>query len=339
VDSLAEGFSGKKVLITGGLGFIGSNLAHRLVALGADVTLVDAMIPGYGGNLHNVHEIRDRVHINFSDIRDRNSINYLVRDKDCVFHLAGQVDHILSLSDPFPDIDMNIRGTAVVVEAVKAYAPNARVVYTGTRGQYGPAVKLPVREDNPMHPRGLYELSNMTAEKIMLLYNEHHGIASTVLRLTNIYGPRAQMKHSRYGVVNWFVRVALDGGTIKVFGKGDLMRDFLYVDDAVQAILTSAEKDAAVGEVFNVGRDTPSNFLELAKKVVEIAGTGAWEFAPFSKERAMQEPGHFYSDTTKIRNALGWEAEISLEDGLRRTIEFYKRHRDHYWNQSESQGT
>lgn len=337
MDTLEAALKNKKVLITGGLGFIGSNLARRLVELGADITVVDAMLPGYGGNLFNIEGIADRIRINFSDIRDVHTMNYLVRDQEIVFHLAGQVDHILSLTNPFPDIDINIRGSAVVMEAVREHAPAARVVYTGTRGQYGPAVSLPVGEDTPMNPKGLYELSNLTAEKMMLLYNDKHDVATSVLRLTNIYGPRAQMHHSRYGVVNWFVRVALDDGTIKVFGKGDIKRDFLYVDDAVEAILLTAVRDEAIGEVFNVGVDIPSNFLELAERIISIAGTGRWEFAPFSPERAKQEPGDFYSDITKIRNALGWEPATDLDTGLRSTIEFYKQHRSHYWDAGPSQ--
>jgi UDP-glucose 4-epimerase len=325
-------FEGKRVLVTGGLGFIGSNLAHRLAALGARVTIVDAMLPGYGGNLFNIEGLEQSVRVNFSDIRDAHSMNYLVRDQEIVFHLAGQVDHILSLTNPYPDIDINIRGSAVVMEAVRRHAPSARVVYTGTRGQYGPTVSLPVREDAPMNPMGLYELSNLTAEKMMLMYSGRHGVATSVLRLTNIYGPRAQMLHSRYGVVNWFVRLALDGETIPVFGTGGIKRDFLFVDDAVEAILLAAVREEAVGEVFNVGRDAPSNFLELAKQVIEIAGSGRWEFAPFSPERAMQEPGDFYSDITKIRRMLGWEPRIELTEGLRRTIEYYRRHRERYWS-------
>lgn len=329
--SVYDNFKGKNALITGGLGFIGSNLAIRLVELGANVTVVDAMLPGYGGNLFNIKEIEDRIRINFSDIRDWHSMNYLVRGQDYIFHLAGQVDHILSLSDPFPDIDINIRGSAVVMEAVRSNAPGARVVYTGTRGQYGSIVELPASENAPMNPKGLYELSNLTAEKMMLLYNDTHKVATTALRLTNIYGPRAQMQHSRYGVVNWFVRIALDSGTIKVFGEGNIKRDFLFVDDAVEAILLSAVKDEARGEVFNVGRDTPSNFLELAKKVIEVAGMGTWQFAPFSAERAKQEPGDFYSDISKIRKSLGWEPKTDLETGLRKTIDFYREHKQRYW--------
>jgi UDP-glucose 4-epimerase len=331
MNGIENELKGKRALITGGLGFIGSNLARRLVGLEMDVTVIDAMLPGYGGNLFNIGDVADRIRVNFSDIRDVPSMNYLVRDRDIIFHLAGQVDHILSLTNPFPDIDINIRGSAVVMEAVREHAPGARVVYTGTRGQYGPAVSLPVSESTPMNPMGLYELSNLTAEKMMLLYNDRHGIATSVLRLTNIYGPRAQMRHSRYGVVNWFVRIALDDDTIEVFGEGDILRDFLYVDDAVEAILLAAVKEEAVGEVFNVGRDTPCNFRELAERVVAIAGTGKWEFAPFTPERAKQEPGDFYSDISKIRTQLGWEPRVDLDAGLRKTIEYYREHRDRYW--------
>lgn len=335
MDTIAHALNGKRVLITGGLGFIGSNLARRLVDAGADITVVDAMLPGYGGNLFNIEGIAGRIRVNFSDIRDVHSMNYLVRDQDIVFHLAGQVDHILSLTNPFPDIDINIKGSAVLMEAVRTNAPRARVVYTGTRGQYGPAVHLPVDENTPMNPKGLYELSNLTAEKMMLLYNDKHDVATSVLRLTNIYGPRAQMHHSRYGVVNWFIRIAIEDGTIAVFGAGDIKRDFLYVDDAVDAILLAAVREEAVGEVFNVGVDVPSNFLELAERVIAIAGTGRWEFAPFSPERAKQEPGDFYSDITKIRKTLGWEPKTGLEAGLRATIDYYRRHRRHYWNPAE----
>lgn len=339
MKSLVDSFKGKNVIITGGLGFIGSNLARRLVGLGAKVTVIDAMLPGYGGNLFNIHGIENAIRVNFSDIRDAHSMNYLVRGCDIVFHLAGQVDHILSLTNPFPDIDINIRGSAVVMEAVRENAPRARVVYTGTRGQYGPDVKLPVDENTPMNPMGLYELTNLTAEKMMLLYSNKHDVTTTVLRLTNIYGPRAQMRHSRYGVVNWFIRKALDDGTIEVFGKGDIKRDFLYVDDAVEAILLAAVRDEAAGEVFNVGRNDYSNFLELAKKVTALAGTGRWEFAPFSPERAKQEPGDFYSDITKIRNVLGWAPKVDLDTGLRMTIEYYRKYRHHYWGADEKGST
>jgi UDP-glucose 4-epimerase len=324
-------FVGARCLITGGLGFIGSTLAIRLVELGAQVTLVDAMIPEYGGNLFNIEPIKDRVTINFGDICDRHAMNWLVRGQDYVFHLAGQVSHIMSMQDPFPDIEYNIKGTAVIMEALRHYSPGARVVFTGTRGQYGPAVRLPVDEEAPTNPKGIYEISNLTAEKIVKLYCEVHGIQSAMLRLTNVYGPRAQMKHSQYGVANWFVRMVLDNKPIQVFGDGSILRDFLYVDDCVEAILAAATCDAACGEVMNVGMDKPSNFRELAETIVEVAGCGEWVFAPFTPERRAQEPGDFYSDISKIRRILGWEPTLSLADGLARTIAYYRANKQYYW--------
>ncbi len=327
------GFRGARALVTGGLGFTGSNLAIGLAEAGAEVTIVDAMIPGYAGNLFNIAPIESRVTVNFCDVRDVNAMNHLARGHDYVFHLAGQVDHILSLSDPFPDIDINIKGTAVVMEALRRHNPTAKLIYTGTRGQYGPAVSLPVNEEAPTHPKGIYEVSNLTAEKIIQVYNDAHGIAAVLLRLTNIYGPRAQMKHPRYGVVNWFVRLAVDDETIQVFGDGRILRDFLYIDDAVEAIMMSALAPEAVGEVLNVGIDKPTDFVELAETVIDVAGSGRWEFAPFTPERKAQEPGDFYSDISKIRRLAGWAPRTSLRDGLRQTVEFYRAHKAHYWGE------
>ncbi len=325
-------FPGSNCLITGGLGFIGSSLALRLVELGAHVTLVDAMIPEYGGNLFNIKLIQDRVTINFGDICDAHAMNWLVRGQDYVFHLAGQVSHIMSMSDPFPDIEFNIKGTAVIMEALRNSNPQAKLVFTGTRGQYGPAVKLPVNEEAPTNPKGIYEISNLTAEKIIQVYNDVHGIRSVLLRLTNIYGPRAQMKHPHYGVANWFIRMAIDGQTIPVFGDGCILRDFLYVDDCVEALLMSAVCEEAIGEILNVGVDKPTSFVELAEAIVAIAGDAAcWEFAPFTLERKAQEPGDFYSDISKIKRIVGWEPVTCLEEGLRRTLAYYRRFKAYYW--------
>lgn len=324
-------FKNKEVLITGGVGFIGSNLAIKLVKAGAKVTILDAMIEGHGGNLFNIEPIKEEVHINFSDVRNKNIINYTVRDKEYIFHLAGQNDHILSLTNPFPDIDINIKGSAVLLEACKKNNRDAKLVYTGTRGEYGPAAKLPVSEDAPINPKGIYELSNLTAQRLFKIYHDNHGVQSVTLRLTNIYGERAQMKHSRFGVANWFIRQAIDGETIKVFGDGTILRDFLCVDDTVDAIWMCALCDKAYGEVFNVGYDKPSSFLELAKAIIKIAESGQWEFAAFTPERAAQEPGDFFSDIAKIKKIVGWEPKTSLEEGLERTINYYRQYKRFYW--------
>jgi UDP-glucose 4-epimerase len=327
----ADAFRGKRVLITGGLGFIGSSLAIRLVEAGAKVTLVDAMIPDYGGNLFNIEPVRDKVTINFGDICDRHAMDWLVRGQDLVFHLAGQVSHVMSLTDPYPDLEYNIKGTVVVMEALRRFNPRARVVFTGTRGQYGPATRLPVSEEAPTNPKGIYEISNLTAEKIIQVYDHIHGISTVLLRLTNVYGPRAQMKHPHYGVANWFVRLALDDQTLKVFGDGQIKRDFLYIDDCVEALLRCAVCDGVRGEVLNVGIDRPTTFLDLVQTLLRVAGSGRWEFAPFTPERKAQEPGDFFSDIGKIRRLVGWQPTTSLEEGLGKTVDYYRIHKDRYW--------
>lgn len=329
---MKDNFKNKKVLITGGLGFIGSNLAIRLVKLGAEVTLVDAMIPEYGANVFNIEPIKGDVHVNYSNVCDEHSMNYLVKDKGYIFHLAGQVSHIKSMTNPFPDIEINIKGTAVLMEACKKYNRDAVVVRSGTRGQYGTVVNLPVTEDAPTNPKGIYEISNLTAEKIIKVYHDNFGIRCVLLRLTNIYGPRAQMRTHHYGVANWFVRLAIDNETIQVFGDGQLKRDFLYVDDCVDALLMSAAKEDAYGQIFNVGVDKPVTFIELVKTIIDISKSGKWEFAPFSPERAAQEPGDFFSDITKIKKHVGWSPKVSLKSGMEFTVKYYREHKGYYWD-------
>ncbi|MDZ4762913.1 MAG: GDP-mannose 4,6-dehydratase [Chloroflexota bacterium] len=324
-------FADKRVLITGGLGFLGSNLALRLIELGAHVTIMDCMLPGHGANLFNIAPIQDRLTVTYSDIRDANIMGYLVTGQDYLFHLAGQVDHIVSLTDPYPDIDINIRGTATVMEACRHHNPGVKVIYTGTRGEYGAQPHLPVDEDAATTPKVLLDISNLTAEKIILMYHQVHQVQSVLLRLTNIYGARAQMKHHRYGVVNWFVRLAIDDATIQVYGDGQILRDFLYADDCIDAMLMSALCDGAYGDVFNVATGTPCNFRELTETLIEVAGSGRWAFAPFTAERAAQEPGDFYASIDKIQRVVGWQPRTSLRDGLAHTVTYYRAHKAQYW--------
>jgi UDP-glucose 4-epimerase len=321
----------KKILVTGGLGFIGSNLAIRLVQEGARVTLCDAMIEGYGGNRANIREVASRVDVAICDVRDESAMAELVAGQEVVFHLAAQVSHVMSLSNPYPDIDINIKGTAALLEACRKKNPGAVVVRSGTRGQYGPKVRLPVSEEAASDPRGLYEISQLSAEMICRTYTRIHGIRTVPLRLTNVYGPRAQMKHSQFGVVNWFVRLALSGEPIPIFGTGKILRDFLYVDDCVDALLKAGGEPAAIGEIINIGSDQASTFAEVAKMLVEIVPGTEWRYTDFTPERRAQEPGDFVSDISKARRLLSWEPSVSLRTGLERTVAFYRERRGDYF--------
>lgn len=326
-----ESWRGVRCLITGGLGFIGSSLAIRLVELGAKVTIADALLPEFGGNFFNIEPIKNDVQVNLCDVRDENIMAHLVRDADVVFHLAAQVSHILSLSDPYPDIYINIKGTASLMEAIRKTNRDALVVRTGTRGQYGAATKLPVNEDAPTNPKGLYEISQLTAEKILQMYRTAHGIRCVLLRLTNIYGPRAQMKSSHYGVANWLVRLALDGKPITIFGEGKILRDFVYIDDTVEAILRTAANANCEGEIINVGDDRPCSFLELAQTICRHVPGAHIVHTEFTPERKAQEPGDFYSDISKIEKTVGWRPTTQLDLGVAKTVEFYREHKNLYW--------
>jgi UDP-glucose 4-epimerase len=326
-----EAFKGKEILVTGGLGFIGSNLAARLVGLGARVTVVDNMMPRLGGNLFNVKGITDAIHINFSDVRDAHSMDYLVKGKEYIFHLAGQVNHVDSIRNPIQDLDINCRGTLVLLESCRKYHREVKIIFAGTRGEYGASVRLPVNEDHPTNPKGIYAVTNLTAEKMVLVYHDVHKISGTCLRITNTYGPRHQMAHDEYGVLNWFIRKAIDDEVIPVFGDGRILRDFLYVDDLVECFLQVATCDQACGEVFNVGTGVPISFIDLAKKIVDIAATGKVAFTEFTQERKEVEPGDYYTDISKIKEMVGWKPITELDDGLKSTIDFYRKYKKEYW--------
>jgi len=322
----------KKILVTGGLGFIGSNLCIELVKLGAQVTIVDNMLPRQGGNLFNINEIKEHVQVQFSDVRDQLSMNYLVRDVDYVFHLAGQVNHVDSTRNPLQDLDINCRGTLVLLEALRIHNKAARVIFAGTRGEYGSSVRLPVDEDHPTNPKGIYAVTNLSAEKMVIVYDDIHRIRGTCLRITNTYGPRHQMLHDEYGVFNWFVRKALDDAEIPVFGDGRILRDFLYVDDLVRCLLMVASTDEAYGQVFNVGTGIPVSFQGLAEMIAKVVGKGRVAFTEFTTERKEVEPGDYYTNISKIKTVVGWEPRIGLEEGIRRTADFYRKHRKEYWS-------
>ncbi|HLD82951.1 MAG TPA: GDP-mannose 4,6-dehydratase [Candidatus Omnitrophota bacterium] len=329
---MAVGYKGKEVLITGGLGFIGSSLTIALVKKGARVTIIDNMLKRQGANLFNIEPVKHKVKINFSDIRNSKVMNSLVRAKDYIFHLAGQVSHIDSIRNPLKDLSINVEGTLVMLEACRLFNREAKVIFTGTRGQYGESVRLPVDEEHPMRPKGVYAITNLCAENLVMVYDEIHKVRAVSFRITNTYGPRHQMRSDEYGVLNWFIRKAIDNEEIPVFGDGRILRDFLYVDDLVRALLESGLCGAAYGNVFNVGTGKPINFIGLASKVVKIAGSGKVRFSAFTKERKELEPGDYYTDIRKIKKIVGWQPRVDLDKGIRETIEYYRKYKDKYWH-------
>lgn len=321
----------KKVLITGGLGFVGSNLSIRLAELGAEVLIVDNMLPRQGGNLFNIEPVKDKVKVNISDIRNPTSMNHLVKGMDYIFHIAGQVNHVDSVKDPLNDLSINVEGTLVLMEALRMNNPKAIVIFTGTRGEYGSSLSLPVAENHAINPIGIYAITNFAAERIVLTYHNLHHIKSVCLRITNTFGPRHQMAHDEYGVFNWFIRKSMDNEIIPIFGDGRILRDYLYINDLTDSMLAIALAENTYGEVYNVGSGVPLSFEELAKKIIGITGTGKVNHTEFTTERKALEPGDYYADITKIKAAIGWQPKISLDEGISKTVEYYKKHKKHYW--------
>jgi UDP-glucose 4-epimerase len=325
-------FTGAKVLITGGLGFIGSNVARRLAGHCDELILVDSLIPEYGGNLFNISGIEDRVRVNIADVRDESSMDYLVCGKDFLFNLAGQVAHLDSMRNPYTDLEINCRSQLSILEACKKNNRDVKIVYAGTRGQYGKATELPVNERHLMRPTDVNGINKMAGEWYHIVYNNVYGIRACSLRLSNTYGPRHHMRTSRQGVLSWFIRLALEGRTIELFGGGEQKRDFSYVDDVVDALLLAAASDTANGEVFNIGSGVPVSLREAAETVVKLAGAGAVRAAPFPPDKKKIEVGDYYADIDKAGRVLGWKPKVGLRDGLERTLDFFRRHRSHYWD-------
>jgi UDP-glucose 4-epimerase len=330
VTAYREFYRDRPVLITGGLGFIGSNLARRLVALGARVLIVDSLIPDYGGDLFNISGIEERLRVNIADIRQQSTMNYLVRGHDVIFNLAGQVSHIDSMQDPYTDLDINCRSQLCVLEACRRNNTSVKVVFAGTRQIYGRADTLPVTEDHLVRPTDVNGINKAAGEYYHLVYNNVFGIRACSLRLTNVYGPRQLIKHNRQGFVGWFIRLALENREIQIFGDGTQLRDFVYVDDAVDAFLRAGADDVSNGEVFNVGGMEPITHRDLVELMIRTAGSGRFRCVAWPPDKKAIDIGDFYADSSKIRSTLGWQPVTPLADGLRRTFEFYRAHLDQY---------
>lgn len=327
---MREQFAGKKVLITGGLGFIGSNLAETLVELGAHVCLVDSLIPEYGGNLFNIEPLEERVRINISDVRDRYAMRYLIQGQDYLFNLAGQTSHLDSMEEPFTDLEINCRAQLSVLEACREFNPSVKIVFASTRQIYGKPAYLPVDEQHLLAPVDVNGINKMAGEWYHILYSNVYGIRATALRLTNTYGPRMRIRDARQTFLGIWIRLLLENRPIKIYGDGQQVRDFNYVDDVVHAMLLAAVHEKADGKVYNLGSEETIKLVDLAHLLIEVNGRGASERVPFPKERQSIDIGDYHADYTKIKSELGWRPHTTLRQGLMQTLTFYQKNIQRY---------
>jgi UDP-glucose 4-epimerase len=324
-------FKDRAVLISGGCGFIGSMLARRLVGHGARVTIIDSLIPSYGGNLANIADIRDRVWLNISDVRDPYAIEQLIRGQDYLFNLAGQTSHLDSMSDPFTDLNINATAQLSILEAARRVSPKIRIVFASTRQLYGKPKYLPVDEDHPVLPVDINGIHKLAGEYYHLLYHRVYGIPSSCLRLTNTYGPGMRVRDARQTFLGIWIKLLLSGQRIKVFGDGAQLRDFNYVDDVADALLRAATRDEAVGQVMNLGSDEVISLKDLAALMVAVNGGGEWELVPFPPDRKAIDIGDYYGNWSRARQLLDWRPTVMLEEGLRRSLEYYRANGSSYW--------
>ena len=327
-----ELFSGANVLITGGLGFIGSSLARQLVALRAKVTLVDSLIPEYGGNLFNIHDIRDKVSIELTDVRDTKAMAALIKKRDFLFNLAGQTSHLDSMTDPLTDLNINAVSQLHILEACRLHNPDVKIVFASTRQIYGRPEYLPVNEKHPTNPVDVNGINKLAGESYHLLYNNIYKIRACALRLTNTYGPGMRVKDARQTFLGIWVRRVIEGKPIQVYGDGRQLRDFNFVTDVVKALLLAAGDPASEGQLFNLGAREYISLEELAVLLVRLNKHGRYELVPFPADQKAIDIGDYYGDFSKIQNALGWSPEVLLESGLAVTLAYYRKHHAHYWD-------
>jgi UDP-glucose 4-epimerase len=324
-------YHGARVLITGGLGLIGSNLARALVAHGAKVTLVDSLISQYGGNLFNVDDIRDDVTINISDVRDPYAMAHVLKGQDYLFNLAGQTSHMDSMTDPKTDLDINAGAQLSILEACRANNPGIKIVFASTRQIYGKPDYLPVDEKHPIRPVDVNGINKLAGEWYHLLYNQVYGIRACALRLTNTYGPGMRVKDARQTFLGIWIRLLIEGKPIKVFGDGLQLRDFNYVDDCVQALMRAGLSDQSNGKIYNLGSTEVINLKDLAHMMLELGVSGQYELIPFPQDRKAIDIGDYYSDFSLAQSELGWEPQVGLREGLARTLSYYQKNHAHYW--------
>ena len=327
-----KNYSGKEILITGGLGFIGSNLARSLVTQGANLTLVDSLIPQYGGNTFNIDDFQNKVVVNVCDVRDTFAMAPLIQGKDYLFNLAGQTSHLDSMTDPHTDLDINAAAQLSILEVCRKENPDIKIVFASTRQLYGRPDYLPVDEKHPIRPLDVNGINKLAGEWYHLLYNNVYDIRACALRLTNTYGPGMRVKDARQTFLGIWIRLLLEGKPIKVFGDGLQLRDFNYVDDCVEALLLAGASDQANGKVYNLGGSEVIGLKDLSKMMVNLGHGGSFELAPFPSDKKAIDIGDYYSDFSLITKELGWVPKIDLKDGLKRTLNYYSTHFSHYWD-------
>jgi UDP-glucose 4-epimerase len=320
----------KRILITGGLGFLGSNLAHKLVSFGANVTIIDNLDPLYGGNLYNVGSVRDKLKVIIGDIQDESLITPLLVDCDIVFHFAAQVSYIDSLNIPFRDLDLNARATLSILEIIRKHNLQTKIVFSSSRMVIGKSNNRIVDESVPTNPLSLYAIHKLTSEKYLLMYHSDFGIPVIIFRITNPYGVRQQLKHNKYSLVGWFIRMAMENKTITIFGDGKQLRDYIYVEDIIEAFLLSTANPKSNGEIINLGSGYSSEFGEMVKNIIRIVGSGEIKYVDWPANYERIETGNFQVDISKLKSLTDWAPSFTLEQGIRQTYEYYKLKLSHY---------
>ncbi|MDD4557668.1 MAG: NAD-dependent epimerase/dehydratase family protein [bacterium] len=331
-------FRGCDILITGGLGFIGSNLARSLAAEGARVTVLDALIPGHGGNPDNLSGCDHRLTIVKADQSAIADLLPSLKYFHTIFNLAGQVSHVDSMTNPLLDLHCNCAVHLALLEACKERAFRGKIIFTSTRQVYGDTGGKTVDEDFSVNPVDNNGINKLAAEQYHLLYQKLYGLRTVILRLCNIYGPRQLIAHNRQGFIPWFVRLALTGNDIPLFGGGTDLREALFVSDIIAALKSAALAPLADGgRVYNIGNDYRISIRDLAEMIINAAGSGRIVEAPFPQERAAIRLKDCRLDFARARRELGWQPSVSLLEGIRQTIIFYRRNPNRYIDEHDTE--